>query len=242
MHGDTKRTLFFSYTLAFKGFNVLSTHFFLLFCVTFALLLIYCQLLFHGVLGSCHGRKNGSHDVVLIKDGDGVVRLCRRVASSIASKFHIVNCFSSRPNDHFPRGIGCLKGPNGVISHLGRKKIRRICYYLPSTHDRRVLPVVSCYRGRLVHFFDIPGIHDCLGQHVCFRLLNGIPMLYVHRRPLDFTRGQFEGHIFSVTFSLLFLYALFPVVCIVIKLAVGVASPNPVFFGRGHDKRSKQRF
>lgn len=93
-----------------------------------------------------------------------------------------------------------------------------------------------------MRFCDIPGIHGCLHRHVRFRVVNDMPILDVHGRPLKGVRGELVGHVFSMVFSLLFLYALFPVVFLVMKIAVGVASSNPVFFHRGHGKLGGGRF
>lgn len=242
LHGAAFRTALFVDLTALTSVNADSLHFFAYFCDVFFVYLTVCHLLFQCLLGGCQRRKNGSHAVVLVNDGGGVARLCRRVAKSPAANFHVANCFYSMPSSSFPRSIPCLKRPGRIIACLRRRRVRRICYYLPSTHDRRVLPVVGCYRGRLVHFCDMPGVHGCLRHHVRFRVFNGVPMLAVHRRPLTRVRGHLLGETFSLFFSLIFLYAMFPFICVVVNATVGLSSPNPVFFGRGQDKRGKGRF
>lgn len=88
----------------------------------------------------------------------------------------------------------------------------------------------------------MPRMHGCVGHRLRLRLLNRIPMLSVHARPLRGPMGELTGQLFSLAFSSLFLLAVFPFVCLFMNLVVGVSSPNPVFFGRREGKRGKGVF
>lgn len=150
------------------------------------LYLISFHFALHLLVELCHVDGGRAHFMMLMKDASGGLRVCRRVSNDRSANCSIINCFSNRTGPTFPMRYPCLNRPTRMRRCLrGRSCMRCLFYYLPSGSERIVISLVSCYRGRLMRFFDIPGIHGCLRRHVSFGVVKGIPCLNLHPSPLD---------------------------------------------------------
>ena len=63
-----------------------------------------------------------------------------------------------------------------------------------------------------------------------FEMLGNVPVLSIRREPLELLENRIVKRSFDIVCSLLFLCTLFPIIYIIVGLAIKVSSPGPVFF------------
>ena len=63
-----------------------------------------------------------------------------------------------------------------------------------------------------------------------FEMLGNVPVLSIRREPLELLENRIVKRSFDIICSLLFLCTLFPIIYIIVGLAIKISSPGPVFF------------
>lgn len=63
-----------------------------------------------------------------------------------------------------------------------------------------------------------------------FEMLGNVPVLSIRREPLEHLENRIVKRSFDIVCSLLFLCTLFPIIYIIVGLAIKISSPGPVFF------------
>ena len=61
-------------------------------------------------------------------------------------------------------------------------------------------------------------------------LIGSVPVLDIRQEPLAQPENRLAKRLFDIVFSLLFLCTIFPIIFIIIGLAIKITSPGPIFF------------
>lgn len=65
-----------------------------------------------------------------------------------------------------------------------------------------------------------------------FEMLGNVPVLSIRREPLELLENRIVKRSFDIICSLLFLCTFFPIIYIIVGLAIKISSPGPVFSNR----------
>ncbi len=89
----------------------------------------------------------------------------------------------------------------------------------------------------LGYFEDFPSdrypmnnVRNYLKRRMYFEMLGNVPVLSIRREPLELLENRMMKRGFDIICSLLFLCTLFPIIYIIVGLAIKISSPGPVFF------------
>ena len=63
-----------------------------------------------------------------------------------------------------------------------------------------------------------------------FELLSNTPVLSIRREPLELRENRILKRVFDVVLSSFFLFTIFPIIYLIVGLAIKISSPGPVFF------------
>jgi len=105
------------------------------------------------------------------------------------------------------------------------------CAYTDS--KRRIIRDIITYcENNCVRFFMVPKMREYVPKQYKLSSLGAIPVLSLHKEPLQLVRNRFVKRTFDIVFSLSVLLLFFPFVFIIIGLLIKISSPGPIFFSQ----------
>lgn len=220
-------------------FGSLSTRFLIIFYTTFLVLLVLYRLIFRHFV-KIYRRKGGNRrTVALVGDGSNMVELYEEMTADPTSGFKVVGYFAEHPSDNYPKECCYLGTPQEVIPYLKKSKAEQLYCGLTSSHSKEILPIISYCENNLIHFYSVPNVRNYLKRRMHLELIGNVPVLDIRQEPLAQPENRLAKRLFDIVFSLLFLCTIFPIIFIIIGLAIKITSPGPIFFKQ---KRSGEEY
>ena len=97
-------------------------------------------------------------------------------------------------------------------------------------HERKAADPLLTGLLLLMRFFSVPNVRNYLKRRMYFEMLGNVPVLSIRREPLELLENRIVKRGFDIICSLLFLCTLFPIIYIIVGLAIKISSPGPVLF------------
>lgn len=223
-------------------FGSLSTRFLIIFYTTFLVLLVLYRLIFRHFV-KIYRRKGGNRrTVALVGDGSNMVELYEEMTADPTSGFKVVGYFAEHPSDNYPKECRYLGTPQEVIPYLKKSKAEQLYCGLTSSHSKEILPIISYCENNLIHFYSVPNVRNYLKRRMHLELIGNVPVLDIRQEPLAQPENRLAKRLFDIVFSLLFLCTIFPIIFIIIGLAIKITSPGPIFFKQKRSGKENKEF
>lgn len=223
-------------------FGSLSTRFLIIFYTTFLVLLVLYRLIFRHFV-KIYRRKGGNRrTVALVGDGSNMVELYEEMTADPTSGFKVVGYFAEHPSDNYPKECCYLGTPQEVIPYLKKSKAEQLYCGLTSSHSKKILPIISYCENNLIHFYSVPNVRNYLKRRMHLELIGNVPVLDIRQEPLAQPENRLAKRLFDIVFSLLFLCTIFPIIFIIIGLAIKITSPEPIFFKQKRSGEENKEF
>lgn len=223
-------------------FGSLSTRFLVIFYTAFLALLVLYRLIFRHFV-KIYRRKGGNRrTVALVGDGFNMVELYEEMTADPTSGFKVVGYFAEHPSDNYPKECRYLGTPQEVIPYLKKSKAEQLYCGLTSSHSKEILPIISYCENNLIHFYSVPNVRNYLKRRMHLELIGSVPVLDIRQEPLAQPENRLAKRLFDIVFSLLFLCTIFPIIFIIIGLAIKITSPGPIFFKQKHSGEENKEF
>lgn len=81
-----------------------------------------------------------------------------------------------------------------------------------------------------------------LKRRMHLELIGSVPVLDIRQEPLAQPENRLAKRLFDIVFSLLFLCTIFPIIFIIIGLAIKITSPGPIFFKQKRSGEENKEF
>ena len=222
-------------------FGSLSTRFLVIFYTAFLALLVSYRLIFRHFV-KIYRRKGGNRrTVALVGDGSNMVELYEEMTADPTSGFKVVGYFAEHPSDNYPKECHYLGTPQEVIPYLKKSKAEQLYCGLTSSHSKEILPIISYCENNLIHFYSVPNVRNYLKRRMHLELIGNVPVLDIRQEPLAQPENRLAKRLFDIVFSLLFLCTIFPIIFIIIGLAIKITSPGPIFFKQKRSANGRTR-
>ena len=223
-------------------FGSLSTRFLIIFYTTFLVLLVLYRLIFRHFV-KIYRRKGGNRrTVALVGDGSNMVELYEEMTADPTSGFKVVGYFAEHPSDNYPKECCYLGTPQEVIPYLKKSKAEQLYCGLASSHSKEILPIISYCENNLIHFYSVPNVRNYLKRRMHLELIGNVPVLDIRQEPLAQPENRLAKRLFDIVFSLLFLCTIFPIIFIIIGLAIKITSSGPIFFKQKRSGEENKEF
>lgn len=223
-------------------FGSLSTRFLVIFYTAFLALLVSYRLIFRHFV-KIYRRKGGNRrTVALVGDGSNMVELYEEMTADPTSGFKVVGYFAEHPSDNYPKECHYLGTPQEVIPYLKKSKAEQLYCGLTSSHSKEILPIISYCENNLIHFYSVPNVRNYLKRRMHLELIGNAPVLDIRQEPLAQPENRLAKRLFDIVFSLLFLCTIFPIIFIIIGLAIKITSPGPIFFKQKRSGEENKEF
>lgn len=221
-------------------FGSLSTRFLVIFYTAFLALLVLYRLIFRHFV-KIYRRKGGNRrTVALVGDGSNMVELYEEMTADPTSGFKVVGYFAEHPSDNYPKECRYLGTPQEVIPYLKKSKAEHLYCGLASSHSKEILPIISYCENNLIHFYSVPNVRNYLKRRMHLELIGNVPVLDIRQEPLAQPENRLAKRLFDIAFSLLFLCTIFPIIFIIIGLAIKITSPLRFFKQKRSGEENKE--
>lgn len=223
-------------------FGSLSTRFLVIFYTAFLALLVSYRLIFRHFVKIYRHKGGNRRTVALVGDGSNMVELYEEMTADPTSGFKVVGYFAEHPSDNYPKECHYLGTPQEVIPYLKKSKAEQLYCGLTSSHSKEILPIISYCENNLIHFYSVPNVRNYLKRRMHLELIGNVPVLDIRQEPLAQPENRLAKRLFDIVFSLLFLCTIFPIIFIIIGLAIKITSPGPIFFKQKRSGEENNEF
>ena len=135
-----------------------------------------------------------------------------------------------------------LGSPSEVIDYLQSHQVDQLYCGLPATESPLILPLINYCENHFIQFYCVPNIRTWLKRSVHLEMMGNVPLLSIREEPLAAVENRFIKRLFDVVVSGLFLCTLFPIIYIVVGIAIKLSSPGPIFFRQKRTGKSGCEF
>lgn len=177
------------------------------------------------------GRKGGADDRSAILVGEG--RNMVEIAESMADPWYgykLQGVFSDNDISGFPNSIEKKGAVKDVISWLSEHKVDEIYCGLPSVYGDNIVEIINYCENNLIRFYSVPNLRNYLKRKVSTEKFGDVLILAIRQEPLGLLRNRFIKRALDVVVSGLFLLLIYPIVYLIVGIAVKLSSPGPIYF------------
>lgn len=228
--------------IALIGSEAISARFFTYFYVIFFFCLAGYRLTFRYILKKYRKYGGNSRSVILVGGNKSMAELYNEMASDPTIGFHVIGYFDDQPSSNFPASIPYLGLPKETLAYLQSEPVEQVYCCLPSIRSEEILPIISYCENHLIHFFGTPDVRNYLHRRMHFDMFGNVPIFTIREEPLAQLENRMLKRTFDIFFSALFLITLFPIVYLIIGIAIKASSPGPVFFKQKRSGESGRVF
>lgn len=216
--------------LVFSEFEIDSKRFFIYYFILLTLCITIYRLLFRYIIQLYRSRGGNFRTVLYLGSTENIAELYHEMTFDSTSGYRVLGYFDTNPNAKFPASCTYLGKPEQVIAYLTHNKVNQLYCCLPSALSAYIVPVINYCENNLIHFYSVPNVRNYLRHHMHFEMMGSIPILSIRKEPLGKIENRLAKRLFDVVFSLLFLCTLFPILFLIVAVAVKTTSPGPIFF------------
>lgn len=209
--------------------NVLSRIYLLAFYVLFTFVVAGWRLtLRYWVMAYLRSGRNLRH-VALVGDGDTISELLQ-LMDDPSNGYKVEGAFGA---DRAKELLDWLPGHQveELYCSLSTEKSKDI-----------VLPLINYCENHLIRFYLVPYVRNYMKRQLQLHLLGEVPVLSLHREPLQKMSNRFIKRAFDLLVSTLFLCTVFPFLYIIVGIAIKLSSPSPIFFKQARNGENGKIF
>lgn len=180
---------------------------------------------------------------VIVGSSSNCIELYNELTRDISMGSEVVGYFDHQPSSIYPDQCPYLGTPETVTEWLkNHRQVQYMFCSLPSAEKDIIVPIIKYCENNLVHFYSLPNLHNYLHNNVHFGLVGSVPYLSLIKNPLSEMSNIVTKRIFDITFSLLFLCTLFPIVLIAVTIITKITMPGPIFFKQKRNGLNDKEF
>ncbi len=195
----------------------ISRYYLIYFWLLFGALVTGWRLMLRHWVKCFRSRGRNTKHVVLVGDGDNIDEL-RQIMEDRTYGYRVMKVFD-------------VAHAGEVMDWLKEHPAHELFCSLSSEESRKVVPELINYcENHLIRFYQVPYLHNYVKRRLQFQLLGDVPVLSIHREPLQNPHNRFIKRAFDLFVSAIFLCTVFPILYIIVGLAIKISSPGPIFF------------
>lgn len=202
------------------------------FYVVLIIVIITYRLIFRYILELYRKSGDNVRKVVLIGSHENMQELYHSMTDDPTSGYRVLGYFEDFPSERHLMNITYLGQPKDAVDYLTHNagKVDQLYCSLPSVRSAEIVPLINYCENHLIRFFSVPNVRNYLKRRMYFEMLGNVPVLSIRREPLELLENRIVKRGFDIVCSLLFLSTLFPIIYIIVGLAIKISSPGPIFF------------
>ena len=203
-----------------------------LFYIVLILVIVSYRLAFRYFLELYRKQGGNVRKVILIGSHENMQELYHAMTDDPTSGYRVLGYFEDFPSDRYPSDVSYLGHPQEVNNFLKQNvgRVDQLYCSLPSARSAEIVPIINYCENHLVRFFSVPNVRNYLKRRMHFEMLGNVPVLSIRREPLELLENRIVKRTFDIVCSTLFLCTVFPFIYIIVRVAIKMSSPGPIFF------------
>jgi putative colanic acid biosynthesis UDP-glucose lipid carrier transferase len=134
-------------------------------------------------------------------------------------------------DDDPARNNGHLLGTVEEAKHYALAHgVSRIYCTLPLSAREKILDFLNFSENHVIKYYIVPAVGYYTSTPLLLDAVGNMPVFVVRKTSLSYAHNIIIKRLFDLMFSFVFLVALFPIIYLVIAIAIKLSSPGPVFF------------
>ena len=215
--------------IALAGYEAISTRFFILFHFVNYITLICWRMFCHYLI--LKFRSQGRNAAYCVYLGTGsTIRELYKEQSYKSTGYRLLGYFNDEPDEKMPEDLPYLGKPSDILAYLEEHTVDNIYCSLPSTQSELILKVIRWSEQNFAHFFHVPHVRNYLQHRMWFDTVGDVPVLSLHREPLNEFDNRIIKRAFDFLASGIFLCTVFPFIYLIVGAIIKITSPGPIFF------------
>ena len=215
--------------LTLAGYDGISTRFLVLFHALNYIGLILWRLFCHYLIKKW--RQQGRNQLYCVYVGSGKnMRELYKEMSNKTMGYNVCGYFDFEPNEKLSQKLEYLGKPDEAVEWLKEHTVQNVYCGLSSSESEVILPIIYWCEQHFIHFFNVPNVRNYLHRRMWFGTLGDVPVLSLHREPLNQFDNRLVKRTFDVVMSGLFLCTVFPFIYLIVGAIIKITSPGPIFF------------
>lgn len=215
--------------MAMVGYQNISMKFLLTFYAVDYLMLILFRIICRNFLKKFRQKGLNALHCVFVGSGGNIRELYKEM-SETTSGYQVHGYFDFEPNEALSEKLPYLGKPSEVTDWLSTHYMQNVYCSLPSSQSHIILPIIHWCEKNFIHFFSVPNVRSYLHRRMWFETIGDIPVLSLHKEPLNKFDNRFVKRLFDLVMSGLFLCTLFPFIYLIVGGIIKITSPGPIFF------------
>jgi putative colanic acid biosynthesis UDP-glucose lipid carrier transferase len=186
------------------------------------------------IMRSCikHFRNDGrdSRTAVLIGEGPNLMEIAEMMCNAWYG-YRLMGVFSDEEElTGFPPMVQKIDKINQTIQWLSSHKVDEVYCGLSSDRANDILLIINHCENNLIHFYTVPSLRNYLKRELSPVKFGNITIFAIREEPLNLWLNRMMKRSFDLVLSSLFLGTVYPVMLVVVGIAVKCSSPGSVYF------------
>ncbi|MDD6210930.1 MAG: undecaprenyl-phosphate glucose phosphotransferase [Bacteroidales bacterium] len=221
--------VFFVMSLIFFDYQEISTLLLTVSFVVFYLGLAIWRVFVRSMLKLYRRKGRNFKNVIIIGAGKNGLRLYDALMNDLSYGYRVLGFFDD--NLALKNELSNYLGMTHEVEEYAEKNsVDHIYCTLPGSQDEKTLRIMNFAEKHAIHFFWVPEVARSLRRGMKLELIAMMPVLSMRSEPLLYGYNRLIKRLFDIVFSLSFLIFLFPIIYIILAIAIKLSSPGPVFF------------
>lgn len=197
------------------------------------LLLSFWRLIFRFALRRYRRRGFNYKNVVILGMGKSAEALYREMIGDKGYGYKVLGFFSDRVQAGNPESGFCrLGGMDDALEYISKAQIDEVYCAYSDSKRHKMREIISYCENNCIRFFMVPNMRSIVPKQYELSTLGAVPVLSLHKEPLQLWHNRFVKRTFDIVFSLLVLILFFPLVFLIVGTLIKLTSPGPIFFGQ----------
>lgn len=178
-------------------------------------------------------RKKGYNNkyVIILGTGKNALSLYREMVGDKAYGYKVLGFFDDRAPKETSK-YDYLGDLDEALEYISRNQIDEVYCAYSDSKRRKIRAIMAYCENNCIRFFMVPRIREIVPKQYELSSLGAIPVLSLHKEPLQLLRNRIVKRIFDIIFSSVILLIIFPPVFMVVGTLIKLTSPGPIFFGQ----------
>lgn len=168
--------------------------------------------------------------VVIIGTGKNALALYKEMIGDQSYGYKVVGFFDDRPpRKQRDKYLGDL---DEAMKFISENQVDEVYCAYSDSKRRKIRNIIAYCENNCIRFFMVPRIREIIPKQYDLGALGAIPVLSLHKEPLQLLHNRAIKRAFDILFSSLVLLVIFPPVLLVVGTLIKLTSSGPIFFGQ----------
>ena len=176
-------------------------------------------------------RKEGRNykRVIIVGAGKNGMSLYAEMKKELAYGYNIYGFFDDNIllKNTLPNYLGMT---HEIEDYVIEHKIDEIYCTLPNSKDEKIMRIFNFAEKNMIRFYIVPEFSRYVKKKMDMDSIESIPIMAVRTEPLQSLSKQIVKRSFDILFSFVFLISLYPLIYLIIGIAIKISSPGSIIF------------